>query len=126
MVSLDIQGLSEEGVESFIHSYVDARQFSDNDSRLYAVTNGKNKVLVLLFSLYHYIKRSFALIKQLISIYVGKYEIDERQCSESCACQKLQDRARNDPYIFSLAPNPFYLWLICTVSFIFDVLFISK
>ena len=48
MVSLDIQGLSEEGVESFIHSYVDARQFSDNDSRLYAVTNGKNKVLVFL------------------------------------------------------------------------------
>ena len=39
MVSLDIQGLSEEGVQSFIHSYVDARQFSDNDSRLYAVTN---------------------------------------------------------------------------------------
>ena len=45
MVSLDIQGLSEEGVQSFIHSYVDARQFSDNDSRLYAVANqglGKN------------------------------------------------------------------------------------
>ena len=39
MVSLDIQGLSEEGVQSFIHSYVDARQFSDNDSRLYAVAN---------------------------------------------------------------------------------------
>ena len=37
MVSLDIQGLSEEGVQSFIHSYVDARQFADNDSRLYAV-----------------------------------------------------------------------------------------
>ena len=48
--------------------------------------------------------------------HAGKYEIDERQCSEACACQKLQDRARNDPYIFSLAPNPFYLWLICTVS----------
>ena len=49
MVSLDIQGLSEEGVESFIHSYVDARQFSDNDSRLYAVTNhsGKNSFLML-------------------------------------------------------------------------------
>ena len=49
MVSLDIQGLSEEGVESFIHSYVDARQFSDNDSRLYAVTNhsGKNSFLIL-------------------------------------------------------------------------------
>ena len=49
MVSLDIQGLSEEGVESFIHSYVDARQFSDNDSRLYAVTNhsGKNSFSIL-------------------------------------------------------------------------------
>ena len=49
MVSLDIQGLSEEGVESFIHSYVDARQFSDNDSRLYAVTNhsGKNSFSML-------------------------------------------------------------------------------
>ena len=48
--------------------------------------------------------------------YIGHHEIDERQCGDTCACQKLQDRARNDPYIFSLAPNPFYLWLICTVS----------
>ena len=48
-------------------------------------------------------------------IQKGNGEIDERQCGESCACQKLQDRAQNDPYIFSLAPNPFYLWLICTV-----------
>ena len=48
--------------------------------------------------------------------YTGHHEIDERQCGDTCACQKLQDRARNDPYIFSLAPNPFYLWLICTVS----------
>ena len=40
---------------------------------------------------------------------------DERPCSESCQCQALQKRARSDPYIFSLATNPFYLWLICTI-----------
>lgn len=56
---------------------------------------------------------------------IGHHEIDERQCGDTCACQKLQDRARNDPYIFSLAPNPFYLWLICTVSKIRFCLFQS-
>ena len=40
---------------------------------------------------------------------------DERPCTESCPCRKLHDTARNDPYIFSLATNPFYLWLICTI-----------
>ena len=62
--------------------------------------------------------------------YTGHHEIDERQCGDTCACQKLQDRARNDPYIFSLAPNPFYLWLICTVSniklFLFESVNLSK
>ena len=67
MVSLDIQGLSEEGVESFIHSYVDARQFSDNDSRLYAVTNGKNKILLFLFLFINEIDRSFVLLIKLLS-----------------------------------------------------------
>ena len=120
MVSLDIQGLSEEGVESFIHSYVDARQYSDNDSRLYAVTNhsGKNSFSILPLD---DDGQYFQIILNPNSNYVyisciGHHEIDERQCGDTCACQKLQDRARNDPYIFSLAPNPFYLWLICTVS----------
>eukprot|EP00095_Tigriopus_kingsejongensis_P008904 maker-scaffold1538_size36768-snap-gene-0.10 protein:Tk08904 transcript:maker-scaffold1538_size36768-snap-gene-0.10-mRNA-1 annotation:"lrr and pyd domains-containing protein 3-like" len=36
-------------------------------------------------------------------------------CTEECACHALQQRARSDPYIFSLATNPFYLWLICTI-----------
>jgi len=80
MVSLDIQGLSEEGVASFIHSYVDARLFVDHETRLYSVAND-----------------------------------DERPCSRTCPCLPLQDRARSDPYVFSLATNPFYLWLICTI-----------
>ena len=42
-------------------------------------------------------------------------EVEERPCSERCPCQPLQNRARADPYIFSLATNPFYLWLICTI-----------
>ncbi len=41
--------------------------------------------------------------------------VEERPCMESCPCQPLQQRARADPYIFSLATNPFYLWLICTI-----------
>ena len=40
---------------------------------------------------------------------------EERPCSPSCPCQALQIRAKSDPYIFSLATNPFYLWLICTI-----------
>ncbi|XP_071744457.1 uncharacterized protein [Lepeophtheirus salmonis] len=76
LVSLDIQGLSDEGVQSFIHSYVDARQ--------------------------QYMDR--------ISL-----SEDERPCSSQCPCQRLHDSARSDPYIFSLATNPFYLWLICTI-----------
>ena len=40
---------------------------------------------------------------------------DERPCSRTCPCLPLQDRARSDPYVFSLATNPFYLWLICTI-----------
>ena len=119
MVSLDIQGLSEEGVESFIHSYVDARQFSDNDSRLYAVTNhsGKNSFLILpLNDDKMFLSILSPFLNHVYISYTGHHEIDERQCGDTCACQKLQDRARNDPYIFSLAPNPFYLWLICTVS----------
>jgi len=87
MVSLDIQGLSEEGVEAFIHSYVDARQYHLEDSRLYAVTTGGRG---------------------------GSYD-EESPCGDRCPCQKLQYRAKNDPYIFSLATNPFYLWLICTI-----------
>jgi len=39
----------------------------------------------------------------------------ERPCEDDCPCQALQKRARADPYIFSLATNPFYLWLICTI-----------
>ena len=121
MVSLDIQGLSEEGVESFIHSYVDARQFSDNDSRLYAVTNhsGKNSFSILPLNDDKLKCFESNWNPNLNHVYIsntGHHEIDERQCGDTCACQKLQDRARNDPYIFSLAPNPFYLWLICTVS----------
>lgn len=81
MVSLDIQGLSEEGVQSFIHSYIDARHYPVNDSRFYSVAN----------------------------------DVDERPCGKGCLCQPLQERARSDPYIFSLATNPFYLWLICTI-----------
>ena len=121
MVSLDIQGLSEEGVESFIHSYVDARQYSDNDSRLYAVTNhsGKNSFSILPLDddgLKCFGSNWNPNLNHVCISYTGHHEIDERQCGDACACQKLQDRARNDPYIFSLAPNPFYLWLICTVS----------
>ena len=41
--------------------------------------------------------------------------IEERPCTDTCPCQPLQTRARADPYIFSLATNPFYLWLICTI-----------
>lgn len=43
--------------------------------------------------------------------------LSEREglCPEDCACHALQQRARCDPYIFSLATNPFYLWLICTI-----------
>ena len=40
---------------------------------------------------------------------------DERPCGKHCPCLPLQDRARSDPYVFSLATNPFYLWLICTI-----------
>ena len=65
----------------------------------------------------------------------------ELQCSEICPCRTLQNRARADRYrditviimmitslltchclimvryIFSLASNPFYLWLICTIFY---------
>ena len=70
-----------------ISSYVDARQYHLEDSRLYAVTSGGRG---------------------------GSYD-EESPCGDRCPCQKLQYRAKNDPYIFSLATNPFYLWLICTV-----------
>ena len=40
---------------------------------------------------------------------------EERPCGRTCPCLPLQDRARSDPYVFSLATNPFYLWLICTI-----------
>ena len=40
---------------------------------------------------------------------------DERPCSKHCPCLPLQERAKADPYVFSLATNPFYLWLICTI-----------
>ena len=70
-----------------ISSYVDARQYHLEDSRLYAVTTGGRG---------------------------GSYD-EESPCGDRCPCQKLQYRAKNDPYIFSLATNPFYLWLICTV-----------
>lgn len=40
---------------------------------------------------------------------------EERPCKDECPCAPLQIRARADPYIFSLATNPFYLWLICTI-----------
>ena len=40
---------------------------------------------------------------------------DERPCSQHCPCLPLQERAKADPYVFSLATNPFYLWLICTI-----------
>jgi len=72
-LALDIQGLSEEGVCAFIHSFVE------------------NKISVS-----------------------GEEEL---QCSELCPCRTLQNRARADRYIFSLASNPFYLWLICTIFY---------
>ena len=72
-MALDIQGLSEEGVCAFIHSFVE------------------NKISVS-----------------------GEEEL---QCSELCPCRTLQNRARADRYIFSLASNPFYLWLICTIFY---------
>lgn len=82
MVSLDIQGLSEEGVASFIHSYVDARLYVDHEnSHLYSVSN----------------------------------DDFERPCTKHCPCLPLRERAHSDPYVFSLATNPFYLWLICTI-----------
>lgn len=40
---------------------------------------------------------------------------DERPCTKHCPCLPLRDRAKSDPYVFSLATNPFYLWLICTI-----------
>ena len=56
------------------------------------------------------------------------------ECTELCPCRTLQQRARADRlkssflflwrnlflcgrYIFSLASNPFYLWLICTIFY---------
>ena len=39
----------------------------------------------------------------------------ERPCSKHCPCIPLRERAHSDPYVFSLATNPFYLWLICTI-----------
>jgi hypothetical protein len=32
-------------------------------------------------------------------------------------CRVLQRRAMSDRYIFSLASNPFYLWLLCTIFY---------
>ena len=40
---------------------------------------------------------------------------EERPCTKQCPCLPLRDRAKSDPYVFSLATNPFYLWLICTI-----------
>lgn len=40
---------------------------------------------------------------------------DERPCTKHCPCLPLRERAKSDPYVFSLATNPFYLWLICTI-----------
>jgi hypothetical protein len=39
----------------------------------------------------------------------------ERPCTKHCPCLPLRERAHSDPYVFSLATNPFYLWLICTI-----------
>ena len=39
----------------------------------------------------------------------------EHPCSKHCPCIPLRTRAHADPYVFSLATNPFYLWLICTI-----------
>ena len=71
-LALDIQGLSEEGVCAFIHSFVE---------------------------------------NKLVSVD------QELECSEICPCRTLQNRAKSDRYIFSLASNPFYLWLICTIFY---------
>lgn len=71
-LALDIQGLSEEGVCSFIHSFIENKISPDN------------------------------------------WEVE---CTELCPCRTLQQRARADRYIFSLASNPFYLWLICTIFY---------
>ena len=71
-LALDIQGLSEEGVCAFIHSFVE---------------------------------------NKLVSVD------QELECSEICPCKTLQNRAKSDRYIFSLASNPFYLWLICTIFY---------
>lgn len=83
IVSLDIQGLSEEGIRSFIHSFMDSRQPM--------ISNGDS------------------------SSHHDPLSEREGLCPEDCACHALQQRARCDPYIFSLATNPFYLWLICTI-----------
>lgn len=72
-LALDIQGLSEEGVCAFIHSFVE-NKISTDDS-------------------------------------------EDVECTELCPCRTLQNRARADRYIFSLASNPFYLWLICTIFY---------
>jgi len=71
-LALDIQGLSEEGVCAFIHSFVENKISTDD------------------------------------------FEVE---CTELCPCRTLQTRARADRYIFSLASNPFYLWLICTIFY---------
>jgi len=72
LISLDIQGLSEEGVCAFIHSFVENKISTD------------------------------------------EYEV---LCTEICPCRVLQQRALSDRYIFSLASNPFYLWLLCTIFY---------
>ncbi|XP_023321296.1 NACHT, LRR and PYD domains-containing protein 12 [Eurytemora carolleeae] len=72
MLALDIQGLSEEGVCAFIHSFVENKISTDD------------------------------------------FEIP---CTELCPCRSLQQRALSDRYIFSLASNPFYLWLLCTIFY---------
>ena len=77
-----------------------------------------------LYSIYYTVHPSFT-VRSPYSYVDARYHVDhvstwqhleeERPCGESCPCQPLQHRARADPYIFSLATNPFYLWLICTI-----------
>ena len=61
---------------------------------------------------------SFSYVDARLYVDQGIYSVandDERPCTKYCPCLPLQERAKSDPYVFSLATNPFYLWLICTI-----------
>ena len=70
-------------------------------------------VLDHFFLLFHF---SYVDARQYVDHHAYSVSMEEeRPCIPGCPCLPLRDRAKSDPYVFSLATNPFYLWLICTI-----------